>query len=132
MEKHIRLVFRMVVLELEIEDIHKLIGQIKKMMSPIGIFFDYNIEPYPKVSGSNMVLIDFDVPLPFENGLEEIVGLLGGTGWHFSKVSAGHEQDAIWAESDMLQRPLGEYLIWAQVQLISLKSLPKSRKHAHG
>jgi len=73
-----------------------------------------------------MVRIEFDVPIPFESGLEKVVELLGGSGWHI--VNDDDEQVAIWAAGDGLSRPLGDYFHWGEIQLIPFNQLAASRR----
>jgi hypothetical protein len=94
MQENVRLVLRLVVLGLDTSGIHGLVKRIAAAMVSVGSFYDSNIAQYPKVPGSSMVRIEFDVPLPFENGLETAVGLLGGSGW---KIDNGIDPYAIWA-----------------------------------
>lgn len=126
MKKQFRLVFRVVFLGPRAEDDDQFIHHVKTLVSPIGSFYDSDNPPYPKVPGSRMVRIEFDIPFPFDGGIEVFTKLLGGTGWHFTKDE--HEQGAIWAAGDGLKRPFNEHFYWGEIQLIPYDSLAESRK----
>lgn len=120
------LAFRIVVLGPDRENVQELFSQINMRCSSIGVFSDFSATPYPKVQGASMVRIEFDVPLPFLNGIQTIVELLGGSGWHL--VDKEYEKTAIWAEDDDLCRPLGDYFYWGEIQLIPFEQLSKSHR----
>src|ERR1700733_11289133 len=127
MREFIRLSFRIVVLGSDAANHQDLISRIKTLISPIAIFYDFNISPYPKIPESQMLRIDFDVSAPFENGIDRVVAQVGGTGWHISKDK--HEQGAIWASSDSLVHPFGRCIHWCEIQLIPHEQLaiPENR-----
>lgn len=102
------------------------IHHTKALISSIGQFNRFSSVPYPKIPDSNKVTIEFDVALPFKNGLEAVVALIGGSGWHW--MNEGDEKEAIWADGEGLHRPLGDYFLWGHVQLIPFEQLKTTTK----
>lgn len=96
---------------------------------PVGELYDFCTSPYPKLPDASMLRVAFDLPAPFDEGIEGVLRMLGGSGWHIDPESDG-EEGAVWAASEGAVRPFGEHFHWGEVRLIPSAHLAAFRKHS--
>jgi hypothetical protein len=124
MNELIRLAFRIVVLG-PVQNGEELYQKLFALLSPLGGVYDFKTSPYPKIAGSQMWVIEFDIPRR-SCELSKILELIGGTGWHRSEEDG--VDVAIWAEESGALRPLSEYVYWVEIQMIPHIQLSASRR----
>ena len=84
MNDMIRLAFRIVVLSSSLND-EELYQRVLALFSQLGKLYDFRNNPYPKINGAHMWLIEFDIARSLDGGIDKLLELVGGTGWHRSE-----------------------------------------------
>jgi len=92
----------------------------------MGSLFDWNVSSYMKPPGSFMLKVEADCCKNAAELLEELLPLLGRSGWE--KMGDGEELEAIWVAKEGEAPPISKDVTWAHVQTIPASALPISRR----
>jgi hypothetical protein len=121
-----RLELRVVIVPVENSDEQHVMVAVQQAVSGIGTVTDASVKPYSKPIRSVMLRVEADCVGNHQGIVQQVVEVLGGTGW--TLTGSGEEFEAIWSPQEGAIPPVSVLATWVHVQSIPMRVLPASRR----